>query len=157
MKRVLHSALAVMLACSGVVFRTTVAPSGDANGDDTVDVLDVQCVVAALLAEGGRPDSADVNRDGRVDVLDYQAIIASAHGGEGNAPPEGPAPVQAAGSHLAKTTFALTGASRAALHPPALFARPGRTGERNSGNALSLSRLCRYQLCLTPHAPPHPC
>lgn len=49
----------------------------DTNGDQLVDILDLQMVIAAALnqVEEAR---ADVNGDGRVDVLDFQYILQQA-------------------------------------------------------------------------------
>jgi len=49
--------------------------AADLNGDQQVDVLDMQACVAALLARTGDPNAADVDGDGRTDIRDLQRII----------------------------------------------------------------------------------
>lgn len=47
---------------------------GDVNGDDTVDVSDVNAILNVMLGSGNYP-SADVNGDGAVDVTDVNEVI----------------------------------------------------------------------------------
>ena len=54
---------------------STISPSGDANGDDTVTVADALCVVDAILSGNVRESSLDINEDGRVNVTDVMCII----------------------------------------------------------------------------------
>lgn len=73
-----HITIAVamlMTACAGPVALGKAL--GDANGDTEVDVLDLQQVIAQVLA-GQMVGDGDVNRDGKVDVLDFQAILSQA-------------------------------------------------------------------------------
>jgi len=57
------------------------AVPNDVNGDEGVDVADVQCVALGVLADPEVPDcsatdsAADLNCDGSVDVVDYQLIV----------------------------------------------------------------------------------
>ena len=50
------------------------AKQGDANGDNTVDVADIACIID-LMAGGNYSEAADVNNDKVVDVADIAAII----------------------------------------------------------------------------------
>lgn len=50
---------------------------GDTNGDAAVNVLDLQKVIAEVLA-GKKAPVGDVNRDGKVDILDFQALVNQA-------------------------------------------------------------------------------
>jgi hypothetical protein len=45
----------------------------DANGDGSVNVVDLQVVVNAVLA-GTQPASSDINKDGSVNALDVQVL-----------------------------------------------------------------------------------
>jgi hypothetical protein len=52
---------------------------GDANGDTTVNILDITFLIAYLYQGGPAPDpmnSADVNSDGAVNILDITYLIA---------------------------------------------------------------------------------
>lgn len=58
---------------------------GDANGDNLIDLADVQAVVAHLLGqapEGFTERGADANEDGRVDIADVTTIITKVMAGE---------------------------------------------------------------------------
>jgi len=62
------------------VVGTTVltASAGDANGDLSVDVLDVVAIVHYILAENPQPfvfDAADMNGDGTINILDLIGVI----------------------------------------------------------------------------------
>jgi len=51
----------------------------DVNGDGTVDIVDVNCVVSAILMEGqsNNNSNTDLNGDGVVDVCDINVLIRS--------------------------------------------------------------------------------
>ena len=54
------------------------AANGDANGDLTVNVLDITTIVAYMLGQDPEPflfDAADVNYDGSINVLDIIGVI----------------------------------------------------------------------------------
>lgn len=54
------------------------ASSGDANGDMTVNVLDIVAIVNYILEENPQPfllEAADVNDDGSVNVLDIVGVV----------------------------------------------------------------------------------
>ncbi len=84
------------LVALAAVWSLAVAPAraasvcvSDVNGDASVDVVDVQCVVLVVVAGlGGQPAPAclapqtdgDVNCDGVVDVVDAQAAIGGSLG-----------------------------------------------------------------------------
>ena len=58
------------------------APSfkkGDVNGDGTVDVIDVNCIINVILGEKEASEyegRADLNEDGLVDVIDINAVVS---------------------------------------------------------------------------------
>jgi len=52
--------------------------SADTNGDQQVDVLDLQQAVAEVLKPDADIKLADVNGDGAVDILDVQRILNAA-------------------------------------------------------------------------------
>ena len=62
---------------------------GDANGDKSVNILDVQKVVSQVLHGPDGAASADVNGDGTVDIRDFQYVLHQAEkaGTEDNAEP----------------------------------------------------------------------
>ena len=49
--------------------------AGDANGDSSVDVLDIVSTVNYILNLTGEINCADINDDGSIDVLDIVAIV----------------------------------------------------------------------------------
>jgi len=54
------------------------APPGDANGDLSINILDITTIVSYLLKQNPQPfifDAADVNEDGQVNVLDIVAVV----------------------------------------------------------------------------------
>ncbi len=53
---------------------TAVARPGDANGDGSIDVLDMTKVARIILLLDERTSGADANQDGRVSVLDMTKI-----------------------------------------------------------------------------------
>ncbi len=61
----------------------TAQVQGDINGDDKVDIADVNAVINAMLGKsltpspspGGEGDPADVNGDGTVNIADVNAVI----------------------------------------------------------------------------------
>lgn len=59
--------------------------TADTNGDQQVDVLDLQQAVAEVLKPDSEVKLADVNGDGAVDILDVQRILNQA---SETAPPE---------------------------------------------------------------------
>lgn len=78
-RQVLAYALVGALIAAGAASSVLgVCPSGDANGDRRVDVLDLQAVIAQVLESGEDSHQADVNSDGCVDIRDYQCILARA-------------------------------------------------------------------------------
>lgn len=59
-----------MLCC----LQVSAAERGDVNGDNTVDVSDINIVINEILGKGGIY-SADVNQDGTIDVSDINVVI----------------------------------------------------------------------------------
>ena len=51
-------------------------PSGDVNGDDNVDILDVVSMVAVVLGNSDPIECADYNDDGSIDVLDIVNVVS---------------------------------------------------------------------------------
>ncbi len=61
-----------------VVFATAQGLLGDINGDDKVDVWDVNITINIILGKdspANHPGDADVSGDGLVDVSDINAIV----------------------------------------------------------------------------------
>ncbi len=54
--------------------QATAAVRGDVNGDNTVDVSDINIVINKVLGKGG-PGNTDVNGDGTTDVSDINIVI----------------------------------------------------------------------------------
>lgn len=50
-------------------------PDPDVNGDGTVDALDVQIVINAILAQSKTALNADANRDGKINAADVQSVV----------------------------------------------------------------------------------
>jgi hypothetical protein len=128
----------------------TAPASADANGDNAVDVRDMQAVVAAVLA-GDTSRIADVNRDGQVDVRDLQVIVAAVERAE----PAEPAPAE----ELPQAV--LPGAVPVVTLPvntPSLVRAPEAPAPRivvaARETGFFLPEQWRYTLCMTPHAPP---
>ena len=48
--------------------------TGDVNGDDKVDIADINCIIDLILASEFAPNG-DVNGDGKVDIADINVII----------------------------------------------------------------------------------
>ena len=62
--------LIAMLCC----LQVSAAERGDVNGDNTVDVSDINIVINEILGKGGTYN-ADVNGDGTTDVSDLNIVI----------------------------------------------------------------------------------
>lgn len=66
------------------LYKEVAAPSpthkkGDVNGDGTVDVIDVNCIINVILGEKEASEyegRADLNEDGLVDVIDINAVVS---------------------------------------------------------------------------------
>lgn len=77
--KALSALMAVMVGSTGAIsFSSPSLMLADANGDQLVDILDLQLVIAAALNQKEAAARADVNGDGRVDVLDFQYILQQA-------------------------------------------------------------------------------
>lgn len=129
-------------------------PPGDANGDNQVNVLDLQAIIVQVLAGELQDPRADVNRDGRVDILDFQCALDRASMDE-------PAPVTpAADRGDAVLQGRAHGPNMPAPAQAASFFTPGKRVTTAALRARSVpSRHCsarveRYTYGLTPHAPP---
>ncbi len=145
---------ALLLAGSLVGAGSGVWTSADLNGDASVDVLDVQAVVAHVLSED--PDSrvADVNGDGRLDVLDLQAVVAQAADSEvpastpADTPRKATFPVLRVPRMLPANRLCLP---RADENAPV----PMRFRQAKAVRIAALrTQVERYLFTLTPHAPP---
>lgn len=70
MKKILLALLIVPMAFS------VAARTGDVNGDDEVNISDVNAVISAILSGANDADAAaDVNGDGEVNISDVNAVI----------------------------------------------------------------------------------
>ncbi len=72
MKRFLLSIIIVIAATASA---QEVDLSGDVNGDNAVDVADVNAVIDMILGLKDNTPEADVNGDKVVDVADMNAVI----------------------------------------------------------------------------------
>lgn len=137
------------LLLTSSVAGTRVFAAADANADHAIDVLDVQLVGAALLAQTRPDDAADVNGDGRVDVLDFQQVVnEAANASRGGAPSEAPQQTPAPASY---ELLALKVAASAAIPLPS-SAFTTRMDHARAPFAPQHARLQR--LGLAAHAPP---
>ena len=75
MKKILQSL--VLILCTLVVPSAAYAQSdsGDVNGDQEVNVADINAVVDVILGENGNNTVADVNGDGEVNIADVNRVI----------------------------------------------------------------------------------
>ncbi|MFP4501565.1 MAG: dockerin type I repeat-containing protein [Candidatus Hydrogenedentota bacterium] len=145
---------AVLLAAAGLSVPGRTDAVGDANGDGTVDVRDLQLIVARVLAGESDDPRADVNQDGRVDVLDFQCALGQARATHPEEHPQRQ-------DHQEAVVLAR-------VWPPAIPAgvpqiRPITPGKRVTTAALRArsvpkrqrsARRERYTQRLTPNAPP---
>ena len=51
------------------------ATTGDVNGDNTVDIADVNAVINMMLGKAPSTAAGDVTNDGNVDIADVNAVI----------------------------------------------------------------------------------
>ena len=81
LKRLLVGVLACSVLVSAAVSPfLTIVCRGDVNGDQLVNVLDAQTMVAQVLGNTASAGDVDVNHDGRVDILDLQFVLAQVNG-----------------------------------------------------------------------------
>lgn len=57
------------------IFDAERMPSGDTNGNGTVDITDVNAVINMMLGKVEQTPTADINGDGNVDIADVNAVI----------------------------------------------------------------------------------
>ena len=86
--------ISVLIAASVAAVAGHGAAEADTNGDQQVNVLDVQTVVAQVLRGTSSDERADVNGDGHIDILDLQRILSQAAQADSSEPelPEKPSP-----------------------------------------------------------------
>ncbi|MFP4501566.1 MAG: dockerin type I domain-containing protein [Candidatus Hydrogenedentota bacterium] len=127
--------------------------AGDVNGDGTVDIRDLQVVIAAVFS-GGAPSAADVNSDGTVDVRDYQFLLARTRDPGARAPlPAPPHTGERATPPLPAPTLCPP-RSITAPTPAAPHRARGGAGRQERAAVVHAARCARYVYNLTPHAPP---
>ena len=149
---VLACSVAISAICGPFCFPTF---QGDVNGDRSVDILDIQALVARVL-EGTTPvDTADVNKDGLVDVRDVQYALAHLNAQTSSDQPE---PEQkkmpraitvAAERHWVRTNPTAT----ELLHPDAAGIHASEH-RRNAPLIVLSAHTELYLFTLTPNAPP---
>lgn len=149
--RMLRLSLTGALLCGAVVSGLVAPVLADANGDNAVDVRDMQTVVAAVLA-GNAPKEADVNHDGRVDVLDLQQIVSAV---ENAFSTEQEAPVGEIPAVLPRTILAVV--LPVPIHPipdqQVVAVSPFLLVQNREAGFCQMDQL-RASLSSTPHAPP---
>lgn len=128
--------------------------SGDTNGDHRVDVLDIQAVLDATIAERRDNTFTDVNGDGETNILDLQLTQTQATGpAEGRNVADDRVPPKAC--HFANPPF-----PSADLHRPLVLvtlsqsSAPPRPPRSNADVGIRDSRTERYLYRLTSNAPP---
>lgn len=65
----------ITLLCTTDLSGGTAPLQGDLNGDDAVDVTDVNIIINAILGKVDIDDNCDLNTDGTVDVTDVNMLI----------------------------------------------------------------------------------
>ncbi|MFZ4708002.1 MAG: S8 family serine peptidase, partial [Bacteroidales bacterium] len=65
------------------------APTGDANGDGLVNVLDITAIISYMLSQNPQPflfDAADVNNDNAINILDVIGVVNLINGTKSSIP-----------------------------------------------------------------------
>jgi dockerin type I repeat protein len=153
---VTYACVIAMTAATVVVVQPVAQTRGDTNQDGRIDVLDIQTVVAEVLA-GATPEGlSDVNADGRVDVRDFQLTLGESK----QAPEESDLPEETdADSYVAYVPVR----TLAFAHPELRRIDVLTVLHTQDDEQPSLLPTCdeflppqteRYLYRLTPHAPP---
>ncbi len=140
------------LACLAAPFSPV---AGDTNGDQQVDVLDLQKVIAQVLSGAGADRRNDTNGDGEVNVLDLQHILDRAQSPE-------PEKKESRLSTERRAVVFSRDLQPARFFPIGIFARVHieSSGQEDHAAAECLGiphrppRFARYEYHLVPHAPP---
>ena len=64
-----------LVACLLLGLSATAQVQGDLNGDDKVDIADVNAVINMMLGKSAQTAAGDINGDGLVDIADVNAVI----------------------------------------------------------------------------------
>ena len=64
-----------LVACLLLGLSATAQVQGDLNGDDKVDIADVNAVINMMLGKSAQTAAGDINGDGTVDIADVNAVI----------------------------------------------------------------------------------
>jgi hypothetical protein len=128
-QRVITASLTIALLLAGPVpWVIAAAMPADTNGDNQVDVLDLQRAIAALMSPNAKAQLADVNNDGAVDILDVQRILSQTSETSAPVPPEQEHPAPTAVPILGTPQPMLANLNELrlalALPPQPLLARP---------------------------------
>ena len=75
-----------MFLCMMALGAAAQAVSGDVNGDGTVNISDVNAIIAIVLDGHGVNPEADLNGDGTVNISDVNLVIDEILAGSGNNP-----------------------------------------------------------------------
>jgi hypothetical protein len=131
------------------------AAAGDVNGDRTVDVLDLQRLVADVLNSTGG-GITDLNGDGVIDILDLQLLLAEA-ARAGETAPDAPesGPPAAAPNPPGPSARPASVRSIITLLPAEFRPDSGKSPLRE-GRPRIPRDIERYLFTLTPNAPPVP-
>ncbi len=133
------------------------AGAEDINSDTTVDILDVQSIIVAVVGKDASKESLDINNDGRVDVLDLQMVVARATFDPASPTEEnGPAPAKPSATLPMPVQVQ---ALAPILKPIALQPEQRETESRFCWARLEhfvplTTQTERYLFTLTPNAPP---
>ena len=64
-----------LMACLLLGLSATAQVQGDINGDNKVDIADVNAVINMMLGKAAQTAAGDINGDGSVDIADVNAVI----------------------------------------------------------------------------------
>ena len=153
-----YALCAVVLLAASLPALAEPLREGDTNSDGTVDVQDIQCLVAHILtstANGAVLPRRDINGDGQVDILDLQTVTALAT----TLPEQPDAPAQPTHSKgVMPSNLRMDGPLAASAVAPISTTRLPEMGAGHlipaAYAANPLQHQARYLFLLTPHAPP---
>ena len=154
-RQLLTFAVVALVTAAGVLPGRGGAASGDINGDQCVDILDVQSIIAAVVKHVPADSVTDVNADGCVDVLDLQFILARATYARSPEKPTPPEPKPSATAPVRAHAPVSPSLARQLTLEPAQ--QPTPTCFRWSHMVHFVATPTdteRYLFTLTPHAPP---
>ncbi len=85
----IHSFLLMITVMALTTFSANAVVNGDVNGDNEVNIADVNVLISAILSEDVQP-ACDVNGDNEVNIADVNEVIGLILGGTPEPPYDGP-------------------------------------------------------------------